>query len=193
MAARYNADDYEDVASRIKRFKADYPDSRIITHALSDPNLKDWVVVRAEVFLTASDLLPAASGLAQEHPGSGANATSWWENAETSGIGRALANCGYSGDKRASREEMQKTERPAYKYPYLAQPSHAPRPAAPDPQSGEIGPCGKCQAPVRFALENGKRERYNADNSLHFKSCGNGPTGYESAGGDIEADPFAGN
>ena len=114
MPGRFNPQDYEDVAARIKRFKTDHPESRIITNALSDPNLKDWVVVRAEVFLTAADPLPAASGLAQEHPGQGANATSWWENAETSAIGRALANCGYSGDKRASREEMQKTERPAY-------------------------------------------------------------------------------
>ena len=31
----------------------------------------------------------------------------------TSAIGRALANIGYSGDKRASREEMAKTQQPS--------------------------------------------------------------------------------
>jgi hypothetical protein len=40
-----------------------------------------------------------------------ANKTSALENCETSAIGRALANCGYGGDKRVSREEMAKVER----------------------------------------------------------------------------------
>jgi hypothetical protein len=40
-----------------------------------------------------------------------ANKTSALENAETSAIGRALANAGYSGNKRASREEMAKVAR----------------------------------------------------------------------------------
>ena len=197
---RFNPEDYEDVASRIKRFRADHPDSRIITHALSDPNLKDWVVIRAEVFLTSADTAPAASGIAQEHPGQGANQTCWWENAETSSIGRALANCGYSGDKRPSREEMQKTERPAYQPRPQAAP---PRPMYPaQTADGEIKPCYKCLAPVRMMTENNKTERYNSDGSLHFKSCGTARTGYESpapagdiaaAAGDIERDPFADN
>jgi CBS-domain-containing membrane protein len=38
------------------------------------------------------------------------NYTSWLENAETSAIGRALANFNYAGSKRPSREEMQKVE-----------------------------------------------------------------------------------
>jgi len=40
-----------------------------------------------------------------------ANKTSALENCETSAIGRALANCGYGGDKRVSREEMDKVQR----------------------------------------------------------------------------------
>ena len=186
---RFNPDDYEDVATRLKRFKSDHPDSRIITHALSDPNLKDWVVIRAEVYLTSDAAAPAASGIAQEHPGQGANQTSWWENCETSAIGRALANCGYGGDLRASREEMQKTERPAYHGQSQPRPQ-APRPAAPtaDNRAGEIGSCFKCNLPVRFAQENGKQERYDADGGQHFRSCGKKATGYEEAAADV--DPF---
>jgi hypothetical protein len=40
-----------------------------------------------------------------------ANKTSALENAETSAIGRALAQAGYSGDKRVTREEMAKVAR----------------------------------------------------------------------------------
>jgi hypothetical protein len=40
-----------------------------------------------------------------------ANKTSALENAETSSIGRALANANYSGDRRSSREEMEKVAR----------------------------------------------------------------------------------
>jgi hypothetical protein len=40
-----------------------------------------------------------------------ANKTSALENAETSSIGRSLANAGYSGDKRVTREEMNKVNR----------------------------------------------------------------------------------
>lgn len=53
-----------------------------------------------------------ATGWAFEIDGQGmANKTSALENAETSAIGRALANAGYSGNKRASREEMVKVAR----------------------------------------------------------------------------------
>lgn len=114
---RFNLDDYETVEQRIKRFLTDNPDGRIITQNLTTPAdraVSTWVV-RSEVFLTAGDQannLPKASGLAFEIDGSaGANQTSALENAETSSIGRALANAGYSGNKRASREEMEKVAR----------------------------------------------------------------------------------
>jgi hypothetical protein len=44
--------------------------------------------------------------------GANANKSSWWENCETSAIGRALANMGMSISKqRPSREEMAKVQR----------------------------------------------------------------------------------
>jgi len=115
--AQFNPADYETVAERIKRFYSDWPDGRIVTRNLTkqhDRAIMTWVV-QASVYLTKDDQernLPKATGLAFEVDGGmGANQTAALENAETSAIGRALANCGFSGNKRASREEMAKANR----------------------------------------------------------------------------------
>lgn len=118
--ARFNLDDYETVESRIKRFYEAYPDGRITTEWANAEQFFDgpttWVV-KATVFLDAGDQannLPKATGYAQETNGTGgANNVDALANAETSAIGRALANLGMSGNKRASREEMAKVERVA--------------------------------------------------------------------------------
>lgn len=115
--AQFNLADYETVAERITRFYKDNPDGRIITVNLTtaqDRQISTWVV-QAFVYLNLADqekFAAKASGLAFEIDGAGmANKTSALENAETSAIGRALANAGYSGDKRATREEMSKVKR----------------------------------------------------------------------------------
>lgn len=115
--ANFNLADYETVEQRIKRFYADNPDGRIITENIStefDRQNKTWVV-RAVVFLSKEDqgnYNAKSTGLAFEIDGTGgANRTSALENAETSAIGRALANANYSGNMRATREEMEKVAR----------------------------------------------------------------------------------
>jgi len=126
--AQFNPQDYETVAERITRFYGDHPHGRILTDNLTtsiDRQVSTWVV-KAEIWLPMFEIwedAPAqetpnnswylkATGLAFEVDGTGmANKTSALENAETSAIGRALANAGYSGDKRTSREEMQKVAR----------------------------------------------------------------------------------
>jgi hypothetical protein len=112
--AQFNLNDYETVEQRIKRFYKDNPDGRIITEnqtTLQDRQVSTWVVM-ASVYLNNETDKPKATGLAFEVDGVGmANKTSALENAETSAIGRALANAGYSGNKRASREEMAKVAR----------------------------------------------------------------------------------
>jgi hypothetical protein len=111
---QFNLNDYETVEQRIKRFYKDNPDGRIITDnqtTLQDRQVSTWVVM-ASVYLNNETDKPKATGLAFEVDGVGmANKTSALENAETSAIGRALANAGYSGNKRASREEMAKVAR----------------------------------------------------------------------------------
>jgi len=112
--ANFNLADYETVAERIARFYRDFPDGRIVTKNLTqqhDRAIMTWVV-QAFVYLNRDDQernLPKGTGLAFEIDGAGmANKTSALENAETSAIGRSLANANYSGDKRVTREEMAK-------------------------------------------------------------------------------------
>jgi hypothetical protein len=115
--ANFNLNDYETVEERIKRFLKDNEDGRIITDnltTLQDRQVGLWVT-RSFVYLNASDqekCLPKGSGLAFEVDSQkGPQATSGLEVCETSSIGRALANAGYSGNRRASRTEMEKVAR----------------------------------------------------------------------------------
>lgn len=118
---KFNINDYETVEERIKRFYAEYPDGRISTEwessytVTGEQGQRNIWVVKAYAYLTAGDQankLHKATGYAFEIDGTGgANQTSALENAETSAIGRALANMALSGNKRASREEMMKVER----------------------------------------------------------------------------------
>jgi hypothetical protein len=114
---RFDLSQYETVEERIKKFYAEHPDGRIVTKLVYDyagDGPRTWVF-KASVFLTAGDQaakLPKATGYASEIDGTGgANNGSAAENSETSAIGRALANMNLSGNKRASRQEIEKVNR----------------------------------------------------------------------------------
>jgi len=114
---QFNLNDYETVEDRLKRAHTTYPDLRVVTKNRTTPQdrqVSTWVV-EARIYLNAEDQakgLVKATGWAFEIDGAGmANKTSALENCETSAIGRALANMNLSGNKRATREEMQKVER----------------------------------------------------------------------------------
>lgn len=106
----FNPAEYAPVADRISAFYAQYPTGRIITKLVSRD--RD-VVFRAAVYRSADERAPAATGWASEREGNGEiNMYACLENTETSAIGRALANLGFTASlKRPSREEMQKAER----------------------------------------------------------------------------------
>jgi hypothetical protein len=125
----YNPKNYEEVKDRLARFLKDHPDARIVTRNLTTPADRDaltWVV-QTKIYLPMWEISKdwklqeypennwflKATGLAFEIDGVGgmANKTSALENCETSSIGRALANCGYGGDRRVTAEEMSKVER----------------------------------------------------------------------------------
>lgn len=111
----FNLDNYEEVKDRIPLFFAKHEDGRIITELVSSPENFDTCRYKATLFATAEDQeknLPLSTGHAFENQGgNNVNRTSHEENCETSAIGRALANIGLHGDKRPSREEMDKVER----------------------------------------------------------------------------------
>ena len=103
--------DYAPVADRIALFYERYPDGRIVTH-LTMHNERE-IMFRASVYRDARTKWPAATGWASERIGDGdINTVACLENTETSAIGRALANLGFTASKnRPSVEEMEKADR----------------------------------------------------------------------------------
>ena len=109
---RFNLDNYETVETRLAKFWEKYPNGRIATSVFHYDN--DKVVFAAAVFTDAGDQHPRATGYAEElRDASPVNRTSHVENAETSAIGRALANFVFQSKTapRPSREEMAKVAR----------------------------------------------------------------------------------
>ena len=117
--AQFNLNDYETVEERLKRFWADplHSDARIISYNRTTPEdrARGYWVIETHLYLCGEDQateLPKTTGWAFEiEGGKGANAFAALENAETSSIGRCLANYSMSGNKRSSREEMAKVAR----------------------------------------------------------------------------------
>jgi hypothetical protein len=112
-------DNYETVDVRLKRFIEDFKDSRVsITTELVDaPEQLKGIVFKCtvEVCDLEGNVVYKSTGWANEVPGDGAvNRDSVLENCETSAVGRALANLGYSGSKRPSAEEMKKVGKNSY-------------------------------------------------------------------------------
>jgi hypothetical protein len=110
--ASFNVNDYDPVENRIHEFWKDHELGRIHTEIVLINETE--IVIKATVYADRDDPRPVAVGFAQESRKS--DPVSFAEKCETSAIGRALANMGYSPNLknkflRASREEMEKVQR----------------------------------------------------------------------------------
>ena len=106
MMGFFNIEDYEPVEARLSRFwELHSEDGRVETELVS--HIAGHYIVKAIIWVGDRQV---ATGLADEHTEQkGVNARNALENAETSAIGRALANFNFAPKgKRPSREEMVK-------------------------------------------------------------------------------------
>lgn len=139
-------ENYETVDSRIHKFWEKYPAGRILTSVEFYPETNRWVC-KAEVHRDETGVV--ATGYAEEVIGSSmVNKTAALENAETSAIGRALANLGFATKgARPSVEEMQKVNRTSGNTkPRNLVPGTAYGDAATQAQLGAVENCAKAFA-----------------------------------------------
>ena len=104
-------DNYEDVNTRIKRFRDLYPSARLIS-TIEDMNLEaGWILFKAEIYREYEDHVPSATGYAYGHVGTyPANMKKWFvEDTETSAYGRAIAAL-IPTDNRATKQDMERVE-----------------------------------------------------------------------------------
>src|SRR5438067_12381780 len=146
---------YATVAERISLFYESFPRGRIVTELVS--RTERDVVFRALVYRQAGDPGPAATGWAAEREGDGeVNAVACLENTETSAIGRALANLGFTAAReRPSAEEMAKARRARNR---LAFDDTQPEKPAPARQNAAAGT-------ARYVLAEDPQQR--AANAVH--------------------------
>jgi hypothetical protein len=107
----FSPDQYATVAERIELFYSRFPQGRINTELVTRE--EGEITFKALVYRSAADTFAAATGWASEREGdSDINSVACLENTETSAVGRALANLGFTASsKRPSREEMEKAAR----------------------------------------------------------------------------------
>ena len=129
--AWFDLSQYQTVAERLQEWWSAHPDGRVATEIVESSG-SAWTV-RAAVYRHQDDPHPAATGMAHGDPegSKGAQATNPLEDAETSAIGRALANAGFApSGARPSREEMQIAQ---------SRSEHAPGDVASDEAMTELG------------------------------------------------------
>lgn len=105
-------DNYEDVNTRIKRFRAEYPAGRLVAF-IEDVNLKEgWILIRAEAYKEYEDHLPSAIDYAYGNVASLTQNMKKWvvEDTVTSAYGRVIGLLSPSDGGRPTKQDMQRVE-----------------------------------------------------------------------------------
>ena len=105
-------DNYEDVNTRIKRFRAEYPAGRLVAF-IEDVNLKEgWILIRAEAYKEYEDHLPSAIDYAYGNVASLTQNMKKWivEDTVTSAYGRVIGLLSPSDSGRPTKQDMQRVE-----------------------------------------------------------------------------------
>jgi hypothetical protein len=147
----FDPNGYAPVAERIRLFYQMHPLGRIETELVS--STANRVVFKALIFRSATDDRPSATGWAAEREGDGEiNLVACLENTETSAIGRALANLGFTASReRPSAEEMAKASRARARLTSLVgRPSHL-RPGETYSRSSEVRERAAARIPTAVA------------------------------------------
>lgn len=113
-----NLDNYEDVNSRIARFRKAHPTGRLVTKIIDrDPTLANaWVLIEASVYLAQEDTQPAGVDVAFGHVAFyRENMKRWFvEDTSTSAIGRAISLV-LPSDSRPTRQDMEHAQSDPWK------------------------------------------------------------------------------
>jgi len=122
---RYDPNNYEDVATRLQRIHTTNPKLRVITEIAWHDD--DFNKVCFKASLMEGDIV-LATGYAMDWKAKdrGATTTNWVETAETSAIGRCIANSKYQ-DKDSERPSKQEMEVAASR---ATKPAPKPKPEA---------------------------------------------------------------
>lgn len=104
-------DNYEDVASRIKRFWLAYPSGRIETHILDFNAVAGYILIECKIYREYEDDKPSATDMAFGRVESYQASMKRWfvEDTVTSAIGRTIGLL-LGSDTRPTKENMQAVE-----------------------------------------------------------------------------------
>ena len=149
---------YEEVKDRLPRFWKAVDRGRITTEIINHSDDFSRVVIKASLW-DGDSLLATGIAMDWKDKDRNANRTNWVEVAETSAIGRAIANSRFQDPKaaRPSREEMEVALERQGKQPD-PQPPAAPAPAAPAAQKPAPKPAQKPAWMVRLETRFGSNE-----------------------------------
>jgi hypothetical protein len=110
----FDLSNYEDVNSRIKRFRSEFASGRLVAY-IDDMDLQaGWILVKAEAYREFEDIVPSAVDYAYGNVATyPANMKKWFvEDTITSAYGRVISLLS-PGETRATRQDMQRVDAPS--------------------------------------------------------------------------------